>query len=52
MEIQLIVNLLVAALSAAPQVISLIENAQLPQQTKDELIAQIKAAQANLPIWE
>ncbi len=48
----LLVNGILALMTALPQIIASIQALDAPEEDKEVLIARIKAAQAQLPIWE
>jgi hypothetical protein len=48
----MLVNGIIAFLGALPGIITSIEHMDAPEEDKAVLIARIKSAQANLPIWE
>ncbi len=47
----LIVNGILALMTALPQLIASIQAMNIPEEDKQALIARIKVAQANLPVW-
>jgi len=49
--ITLIINGIVSLLAALPKIIEAINNMDIPEHTKEELIARIKVAQDSLPDW-
>ncbi len=47
----LIVNGILALMTALPQLIASIQAMNIPEEDKQALIARIKVAQAGLPVW-
>lgn len=48
----LIINGIIALMTALPQLIASIQAMDIPEEDKQALINRIRTAQASLPIWE